>query len=77
MNFQQLDLPIYNLQTELNLMILNKILSWGDLNQICINSIAGKEDNYLCGSGSLFYDLASGKKVVDKLGNRKLVKGKK
>ena len=56
-------------------MILNKILSWGDLNQICINSIAGKEDNYLYGSGSLFYDWASGKKVVDKHGNRKLVNG--
>lgn len=56
MNFEKLDLPKYNLFDELNCMLDKKQISWGDLNQICINTTSDQIDNYHYGVGSLYFD---------------------
>lgn len=71
MNFINLDLPTYNLKSKLDEMLSNKKLYWTDLNQICLNTIKGKEENFLYGAGSLYYDWSNGQDVVDENGNMK------
>jgi hypothetical protein len=50
------NLPIFDLYSE-TIKLLNKgNISWGNDNQICLNSYPGKEDDFFYGSGSLQYD---------------------
>jgi len=52
------DLPQLNLQAEMNEMLSEGLLDWGEFNQICINSVPGHTDDYNYGSNSLHYDWA-------------------
>lgn len=55
--FEELDLPIYDLYNELQKLIeQEKIVYKDDTDQICLNSIEGKEENYNFGRGSLHFD---------------------
>jgi hypothetical protein len=54
--FKKLDLNIYeDLLLEINKMISSGIISWNN-NQICINTVEDKSDNYWLGTGSLILD---------------------
>ena len=56
-NFTHLDdLPKYDLFTELNSLLKNKIINWNEDEQICINTIPAEPNNYKLGTGSLKYD---------------------
>lgn len=67
------DLPCLDLQPVLYSLISDNLLHWPSCRQICINSTIENSDNFLEGTGSLYYDWD--KKVVskDKNGNEKLV----
>lgn len=55
--FTELNLQIYdNLLTELNKLLNSNIVFWGRQNQICLNSIAGFENDFHKGAGSLMFD---------------------
>jgi hypothetical protein len=60
-------LPIYDLYNELLSIIEDNKVEWGKSNQICINTIKGKEDNYHYGNGSLYYDWDTAKTVNGKI----------
>lgn len=71
MNFKILDnLPVYDLMAEFNQLLSSGVVHWSPEvdDQICINTIHGKEDDFLFGRGSLYYDWD--KKYFD---NNKLV----
>jgi hypothetical protein len=56
-NFNELDLPVYDLYSELQTLINNNIIEYkDDTDQICINTVEGMEHNYNLGRGSLLYD---------------------
>jgi hypothetical protein len=56
-NFTKINLPIFqDLDKELLDLIDNKIISWGEFNQICINTTVAEADNYLFGCSSLTYN---------------------
>lgn len=72
MNFQVLNnLPIHDLMQELNTLLNANKVSWypGCDDQICLNTIEGKESDVLFGRGSLYYDWD--KKYTD--ANKKIV----
>ena len=50
------NLPILNLEKELTHWIQSKTIYWPDNNQICINTLSNKQDDWLAGTGSLHYD---------------------
>ena len=64
MNFKQLtDLPVYDLQSEFLKLIESNQIGWFEQknknvinDQICINTVKGKEDDIHYGRGSLIYD---------------------
>lgn len=65
-------LPVYDLYSELLTLQEQKSIKWhGD--QICINTIVGKEDNYHYGNGSLFYDWDKSYSVTDDAGIERMV----
>jgi len=56
-NFEEIDLPVYNLYEDFLKMIDAGILEYKeDTDQICLNTVEGKYDNYNFGRGSLHYD---------------------
>lgn len=72
MNFKILDnLPIYDLMSEFHTLLSSGVIHWSDEidDQICINTVRGKECDFLFGRGSLYYDWD--KKYLDQ--NKKLV----
>lgn len=61
MNFIELDnLPVYQLQNELEKLLSSDTVHFyedkGGTAQICLNSVAGQEDDYHFGRGSLYWD---------------------
>ncbi len=70
---QLTNLPIYhNLLDSLNQLLADGSIEWTGSNQICLNSVAGKETNYKLGTGSLQYDWDNATKLVDEYGNQKI-----
>lgn len=73
-NFSQIqDLPVLDLHTELNAMLNDGKISWSKDNQICLNTVRGKEDDYTFGSGSLTYDWDNHTVAIDENGNERIV----
>jgi len=58
MNFEILkNLPVYNLDEELNKLLESNVVQWHTArDQICINTTKDELDNYNYGRGSLWYD---------------------
>lgn len=55
--FTELNLPTYEtLSIELDQLISSNVISWGEQNQICLNSILGFEHDFHKGAGSLMFD---------------------
>lgn len=55
--FTNIDLPIYDLQTDFLKLVKNGVIEYNDeTDQVCINSVKGKEDDYKLGRGSLYLD---------------------
>ena len=55
--FTELDLPKYDtLLVELEQLLSSNVLSWGEQNQICLNSIPNFEHDFHKGVGSLLFD---------------------
>jgi hypothetical protein len=50
------DLPVLDLNSELNRLIDEKILHWNENNSICINTTPENPTDYEFGTGSLTYD---------------------
>ena len=68
-NFTQInDLPKFDLFSEFNSMLQQNVIHWNDNDQICLNTVEGKEDNFIIGTGSLVYDWDQGK-IKDQNGN--------
>jgi len=72
--FTELDLPNYDtLLAELYQLLNSNTLSWGDQNQICLNSIPGFENDFYKGAGSLIFDWNNSKidsvNGIDSVGN--------
>lgn len=71
--FQQLiDLPIFDLNSELNMLLKEGIVNWSEDNQICLNSTIEDPNNFYLGSGSLAYDWDNKKITIDEYGNEKI-----
>lgn len=69
-NFIQINnLPILNLQEELQHMLGTKKISWSPDNQICLNTTIYDPDNYMLGSGSLAYDWLNSIVDIDEFGH--------
>ena len=67
-------LPKLDLQQQLNQLIADGTVSWPDkINQICLNTIAGHEDDYILGTGSLTHDWENGVVSIDEYGNQKTI----
>lgn len=62
-NFEEVDLPTYDLLSIVKQMQKEKMIDWSHHKQVCINSVLGKEDVWWYGSGSLFYDWENAKTV--------------
>jgi len=55
--FENIDLPLYpSMLSEMNAMLDAGIMAWHKPNQICLNTIPGKETDYLFGTGSRILD---------------------
>jgi len=67
------DLPILDLETELNNMLYDNTLNWSKEGQICLNCTKSESHDYYEGCGSLGLDWSNSKKVIDNNGNEKLV----
>ena len=56
-NFKEItDLPVYDLTNELNQLLSSGAIDWSSSNQVCINTVPGKEDDFRIGCGSLILD---------------------
>lgn len=79
MNFIEIkDLPVYNLYSKMqNLISEGKIYFPKEMSQICLNTIAEFEDDFILGTGSLWFDWSKSETVVDSEGNVKLVPPKR
>lgn len=72
-NFQKLNnLPIFDLNAELNSLLKNGDISWNSDNQICLNSIPEDPDNFHLGTGSLTHDWNNKKVTIDDTGIEKI-----
>lgn len=72
-NFSHVDnLPVLDLSTELARMLESGRISWSRDNQICLNTIPGKEDDYTLGSGSLIHDWNNHVVNIDENGNERI-----
>jgi hypothetical protein len=68
------DLPVYDLYSELNKLIVNGSINWPEEHsQICLNTVNENSDNYALGSGSLLYDWQNSREEIDHYGNKKTV----
>ena len=69
------DLPVHDLNNELGKLIKNKKLEWDSVkNQFCLNTILGKESDYIFGTGSLTHNWDTAREEPDEYGiNRTLV----
>lgn len=57
MNFKKVNLPSYDLYSELTGLFSNNVVNFAkENNQICLNTVKGYENNYLFGAGSLTKD---------------------
>lgn len=73
-HFKRLDdLPILDLYSELNKLIVEKDLNWGNSNQICLNHIEKDSSNFLFGTGSLTHDWENSYFVVSETGEKKRI----
>lgn len=64
-NFEPLtDLPILDLQSELDKMIENDKVYFNRHNQICINTLPDQPDSFFAGAGSIWYDWENAKEIV-------------
>lgn len=70
---QLFDLPELDLATELQTLLANGTIHFDESNQICINTVPGKPDDYLLGKGSLKYNWAEQYEEVDENGNIRYV----
>ena len=67
------DLPVLDLKTELNRLIMNGEIDWAKHdNQISLTTMPGHEDDYLLGSGSLVFDFSRAETVKYPDGSEKL-----
>ena len=57
------DLPILDLNQELNKLIDKKIVHWNTNNSICMNTTPDNPDDYEFGTGSLTYDWANSYRI--------------
>ena len=57
------DLPILDLNSELNRLLDKKLIHWNTNNSICINTIPERPDDYEYGTGSLTYDWANSYRI--------------
>lgn len=65
-HFTEIYLPTYDtLFAELNELLNSDKLSWGEQNQICLNSVLGFETDFHKGAGSLIYDWNNSKIETD------------
>ena len=72
-NFQQLDnLPILDLNEELNVLLKNNVIKWNTDNQICLNSTVNNLDDFHFGTGSLTHNWDNKEIVIDDVGNEKI-----
>lgn len=55
-NFISIDLPQFDLYSELNVMLDKNIIDWKSLGQICLNTTPDKLDSFRHGVGSLYFD---------------------
>jgi hypothetical protein len=67
------ELPILDLETELNNMLYDNILNWSKEGQICLNCTKPKSYDYYEGCGSLGLVWSNSRKVIDNNGNEKLI----
>lgn len=71
--FTKIDnLPTLDLYHEFQIMMQCRSISWSRDNQICINTIKEKPDDYLLGSGSLTHDWSNSVVDRDEYGNEKI-----
>lgn len=72
-NFKVIDdLPVYDLQSEMNKLLLSNSIEWYN-NQICLNTTVDDLYNTSLGCGSLVYDWANSEIVKDNAGNEKII----
>lgn len=68
------DLPVHDLNAELGKLIKDKQLEWDTVkNQFCLNTIPGKESDYIFGTGSLTHDWETTREELDDYGNTHLI----
>ena len=74
--FTEVDLPRYDtLLSELTELLNSNKLSWGDKNQICLNSVSGFENDFHKGAGSLGKDhIYSNTNLLSGVDNFEIVK---
>lgn len=69
-NFNEItDLPILDLNSELNTLLLNQTLTWTGENQFSLNTVPDRPADYILGTGSLTHDWGNAKEVIDEYGN--------
>jgi len=67
------DLPIFDLLSEINRLNIE----WPHGNQICLNTVIGREDDYVFGNGSLLWDWDNQQIEIDEHGMERSVVPKK
>lgn len=73
-NFKTMsDIPVYEYAEELSRLLETEKLFWGVHNQICLNSIKGKEDDFHFGVASLNRDWNKEEKILQPDGTYKTI----
>ena len=73
-NFEQLEnLPILDLHTELERLLVEKKVHWNRHSSICLNALPEKPDDYEEGTGSLWYDWTKAVEIENPDGSIKTV----
>ena len=68
------DLPVYDLTAELDKLITDNHLVWDNgKNQFCLNTIPGKESDYIFGTGSLTHNWDTARDGLDEYGNKRTI----
>lgn len=68
-NFRKVDLPYFDIATELKAMIMDEKLSWDSMDQICLNTTADGDDTFEYGTGSLTKDWNNVERVQNEDGS--------
>lgn len=63
-------LPKFDLLTELNIMLENRVVDWSDINQLCLNTTPDHPDDPTWGAGSLDLDYSLAREETDETGNQ-------